>query len=499
MIKKVQLLANDGVTEIIPITSGSCVQMKNGNTLEQEIGETDRFSPIIETSTGMSKVGIGDGVDYSGQVKNGAYKECVFEGRTLVNLGLSKKIQITYNGNFVKEQLLKPNTTYTISYEIVAVSDNVTITNVPMFTQPVLPHTIGFHKMKRTTIGAISDTLFKIWGESDTLRTITIKNLTIIEGDYTNTDIPYFEGMCDVKMPILSATGKNLCNIEEYNNFEIYSQTVTKDGDSLILETLNENAWRYVTVSKVFLEAGKQYTISCNCEVLNATEQNLRGILVLWSIDHVNNISGDATNSNNFARTFTATESQEAYVKIYSSNGTGGIGNKIKYSNIQVEESPSKTPYEAHKTNILQTPEEIVLREVNGVKDTYNALTGEYVQRIGERVYEQGDELNSLVKTDMVNTQYGLAEPITTIVRPSSTPFAYENGHVILESGYDGQSLLPHLKYSVATNRTGMITQHNKLLLKQEQQLSNLEVLLLNGAIDLDYQSTLLTFKLATK
>ena len=210
------------------------------------------------------------------------------------------------------------------------------------------------------------------------------KSLILLEGDHTNTPIPnYFTGMASCKMPILKNVGKNLCNIEEYNNFEIYSQTVTKDGDSLILETLNENAWRYVTVSKVFLEAGKQYTISCNCEVLNATEQNLRGILVLWSIDHVNNISGDATNSNNFTRTFTATESQEAYVKIYSSNGTGGIGNKIKYSNIQVEESPSKTPYEAYKTSILSLPEEVVLRGIGDVKDTLNLTTGEYVQRIG--------------------------------------------------------------------------------------------------------------------
>ena len=109
------------------------------------------------------------------------------------------------------------------------------------------------------------------------------------------------------------------------------------------------------------------------------------------------------------------------------------------------------------------------------------------------------DELRRYLQANPITIQYAVAEPTTVIVKPSSTPFAYENGHVILESGYEGQSLLPHLKYSVATNRTGMITQHNKLLLKQEQQLSNLEALLLNGAINLDYQSTLLTFKLATK
>ena len=152
------------------------------------------------------------------------------------------------------------------------------------------------------------------------------------------------------------------------------------------------------------------------------------------------------------------------------------------------------TPNHMHKSNTLQPKEEIVLREVNGVKDTYNALTGEYVQRIGERVYEQGDELNSLVKTDMVNTQYRLAEPITTIVKPSTVPFAYENGHVILESGYEGQSLLPHLKYSVTTSRTGQITQNSKTIMKHEQQISSLEDLLLTQIVEMDYERVLLQF-----
>ena len=41
--------------------------------------------------------------------------------------------------------------------------------------------------------------------------------------------------------------------------------------------------------------------------------------------------------------------------------------------------------YEPYKSNILLTPEEVVLRSLpNGVKDTLNLMTGEYVQRIGE-------------------------------------------------------------------------------------------------------------------
>lgn len=152
------------------------------------------------------------------------------------------------------------------------------------------------------------------------------------------------------------------------------------------------------------------------------------------------------------------------------------------------------TPNHMYKSNILRPTEDIVLREVNGAKDTYNALTGEYVQRIGERVYEQGDELNSLVKTDMANTQYELATPIATIVKPSTIPFAYANGHIILESASSEQSLLPRLKYRVVASRTGQITQNSKIIMQHEKRITSLEDLLLTQIVEMDYERVLLQF-----
>ena len=86
MIKKVQLLANDGVTEISPITSANAVKMKNGNTLTQELELTDSYTPSIHmTSQAIFKAGQGDSEDYVGQNLTGAYEECILEGNTLVN------------------------------------------------------------------------------------------------------------------------------------------------------------------------------------------------------------------------------------------------------------------------------------------------------------------------------------------------------------------------------------------------------------------------------
>ena len=66
----------------------------------------------------------------------------------------------------------------------------------------------------------------------------------------------------------------------------------------------------------------------------------------------------------------------------------------------------------------------------------------------------------------------------------------------MLDSNYEGDSLVPSMKYKLPISRTTQLTQQGRTLLKQEQQLSNLELLLLQGAINLDFQRTLLQLKL---
>ena len=42
--------------------------------------------------------------------------------------------------------------------------------------------------------------------------------VVMLKGDYTNVDIPYFEGMQSVKMPVLTTTGKNLLSPKLLNS-----------------------------------------------------------------------------------------------------------------------------------------------------------------------------------------------------------------------------------------------------------------------------------------
>ena len=68
------------------------------------------------------------------------------------------------------------------------------------------------------------------------------------------------------------------------------------------------------------------------------------------------------------------------------------------------------------KTNILTVNEDVELGSVGEVKDELNLLTGQLTQRTETRAYQEGDESNSEVITDMANTRYKLPkESIKTV------------------------------------------------------------------------------------
>lgn len=85
-----------------------------------------------------------------------------------------------------------------------------------------------------------------------------------------------------------------------------------------------------------------------------------------------------------------------------------------------------------------------------GVKDTINVVTGEYVQRVGEREYQDGDLTNENVLTDGINTMYELENYIITKLDPQ-TLLAYTDGTINLSSD---TGLLPTTHYTVPSTNT---------------------------------------------
>ena len=593
MAKKIQLQDANG-NVLHPLTLGECVAMDSGENLDTLMSKSQMFTPTITQDKSMFKVGTGVDVDYSANVKDGAYESLVFKGKSLVNLSnLHKSFNdVTLSGYYADTSLcetskLKLGTPYTlVFYTTVHGGDHDIYNTIELGVGNALhgtdahPKTTTNHRgtLVKNGWSMVCVTFTDFLGykylslrpircnapESGKSIRFSIEGFILLEGDWSNKDLPfndYFDGIGYCKMPILRNVGKNLCDTSKYihgglsNNNMIFSKNKyrsyymkCKPSTVYTVKVENSNNRFGVGSSHLFSE-DTAFTLN-----------------KYWTTP-----SSDVTGQT-LQHTVTTAE-KDKYLYVYVANN-GVFSPDIR---VQVEEAPSPTSYEPYKTNILRTPEEIVLREVNGVQDTYNAITGEYVKRIGEIVLDGSEsewhkysnntnEYNTTDKTSVfsisindkklgyhtsicdtfrntnnnyafnmsyvepftysdhptntscyfdygnnnsytvadfktwlsqnpVTIHYELAEPITTIVKPSTmTPFAYQNGHVIVESGHEGQSLLPEIEYSVVTGRTGQVTQNTKVLRQQEQQIIGLEELLLTQVVQMEYERTLLQF-----
>ena len=528
-------------------TDASSVYLDNGRTLEQEIGEGSMVSNVATVYSAMSKIIDG--------TLDGAYESLVFKGKSLVNLATHSKRQninvqnlldsngrLSWNttGAWGKVGFTvqgKPNSTYCVKYGDKHTTLGIYVRYVDGLsgtTQPITTLNSTCKKFTTDTTGIFTLTLEQ--GEATTDSWIQdFMILEYIEG-IENWEIPYFTGLCDVKMPILRNVGKNLFDGKTSDG------TISPDnGSDLIDSSYDKTDFIKVKQNETYFVSNVE-RLQVRCFVYNENKEFIR---------FINSVQSFATTNN------------ECFVRFRAHKD-------YNLKDMQLEQGTVATAYEDHKTNILRTSEEIVLREVGGVCDTYNPLTGEYVRRIGEIVLDGSDDekwalgswwtpqvetmgfemplstkgesslvdklihgkFNTITSTDIeylgvsyewqclgirikrsklsteditglkmylsqnpITVQYELAEPITTIVEPLTIPFAYQNGHVILESGYEGQSLLPTLEYSTVVNKTGLVENVAKTIQRQEKQLTMLEKMLIQNIINLDYNNTLLTLK----
>lgn len=188
----------------------------------------------------------------------------------------------------------------------------------------------------------------------------------------------------------------------------------------------------------------------------------------------------------------------------------------------------------------------IVLRSLpNGVCDTLNVETGEYVQRVGEIVLDGSEDekwtfhegydifvcedlvynenylsTHVLSKTtwggierfdltpshygitsassgreylsqNPITVQYELATPIVSTIDVQGFPHAYANGHIQLTSGSIEPSLTPTVTYKVPTSRMGQIASNTKSNLRQSIKLDQLEILAYQSLINAEYENLL--------
>lgn len=538
-------------------TEASSVYTESGRTLEHELGNGSMSSNVVTIDSGMEKVVEG--------TYDGVYESCKMYGKSLVNV-MTKVIDATWNLNLTNwsikttspsDLILKPNTMYSVIVYVTEktcpdrddlfwvgdvdgsknkVTHDIVRKNVSLGTNVFVINTVSDFSNLPSTKGGIG-----FQGSKFVEGTLKWK-VIVLEGDWTDKELPpYFTGLCDVKAPILKNVGKNLWDNKIFESCPI--ATLNGDGSVTLNGTL-QNHWMF------------NYTIDKGTYTSSAIGDDNGYIHLFWGGE-----------DEFFQRTSPFTISEKVTRQGYITRGTY---NRVDIK-LQLEEGSIITTYEPYKTNILTTPEQVVLRKVGDVCDSYDALTGEYVQRVGEVVFDGSEGINlvdsvsnstylyfdfkgeftgakndsfaicdrftyvkglygdyqnvegvavgengwgsirilasKLATPDVigfkqwlsqnpVTAQYELEVPIITTIEPSTIPFVYENGHIILESGHEGQSLLPTLEYQTVVSRSGQVAMIDKTIQQHERKITLLEKMLVQNIIDIEYKNTLLALKL---
>lgn len=450
--------------------------------------ENDTYTPTITVENKSSvKTGEGDEVDYSANVMDGHVKSAILKGQTLVNLATPIEFKsIPYHGYclIINGGMLKSGT-YTLKS---SVDFSQYVVNL-MSTQKDKPSQYRRISIAKNGVFTIDDTFFVANGvttedfficlrpvdnpSGGTVTTNEIENaeFILLEGDYTDVDIPYFTGMQSVKMPVLTTVGKNIFNGETDRG---YIEPSTGQ---------NSSAWNDLRSAGYVEVIGG---LKIRGMVTHGTWNNIR----IYEYDANKNFIGGVQNN---------TLSGNARYVRFSIGGNINVSGESQVMLYYGEETANT--YEPYKSNILSCLEPVELGSVGEVKDELNLLTQQLTQRTETRPYQEGDELNSEFVTDMTNTRYKLAQEVVKTVdlmpsgtHPSTTPYCWKNGHIQLSSS----GLLPNLEYSVVTSRAGQINQNATMIVKNDKRIFDLEILLAGGLVNTTYQALTLQNQVET-
>lgn len=323
--------------------------------------------------------------DYSGTsftingTSEGAIKSATLSGQTLVNI-VNGHISLTdtnsiycsfSNGDYVFQakdsyegrispanmmylniiQPLKQNTTYTLIVEQISGGNSSFGLRVGYSSDDFSDISerqsyTGIHKVTFLTSSTKNVTTLSLrLGAYTDERSISFKNIMIIEGDHTQEDIPYFTGMQSIKMPVLTTTGKNLFDLELTQGTHGYGVTGIKPN-------FNGSNTRVTNLTGTYIKVNPNTKITFS--ILNnidfaIAELDING----YSLGDTGWV-GYATIKPNHTIT---TKEKTSYIgfnfrKFDNSNITV---QEVLDSNPMLEISGTATTYEPYKSNILTT------------------------------------------------------------------------------------------------------------------------------------------------
>ena len=303
----------------------------------------------------------------------------------------------------ISGSLLKPNTSYFVRIGEYTNTKGLTIINAKIKEQANVISTytkLAENTFKVTTnssytTGSTYGIVFECsnWNQTyevgDSWSASNIVVVEYIEG-MENWDIPYFEGMQSVKMPVLKTVGKNLFDSSD-STMKSSWWIITEGGSTNVKK--EELPTNYSVI--IPATSDSQYTVSGG----NITRNFYAFLDEQYNVLHANVMIDGTTKATSPQGT--------AYALFYLNHE-----NIENVTNLQIEEGSTATTFEPYKSNILTVNEPIELRGIGDVKDTLDLTTGELTQRIGEvdftkdwqSINYQDDDFISLYKLDKIFT-----------------------------------------------------------------------------------------------
>ncbi len=188
--------------------------------------ENDTYTPTITVKNKLSvKTGEGDEVDYSANVMDGHAKSAILTGQTLVNLATENSVQFTTASDWkhlkTKQKMLNTTKNYMVKFNsshdyngYVHLRDKATntyITDARRNNFKKGSNVVLLGRFLESDLESFSNICITFFSNSGSATNLTITDVMLIEyrEGMENWDIPYFEGMQSVKLPVLTTSNED--------------------------------------------------------------------------------------------------------------------------------------------------------------------------------------------------------------------------------------------------------------------------------------------------
>lgn len=451
----------------------------------------------------------------------GRSKNAVIKGQTLVNLYpnlldgdfLKKTAQIEdgllvfEKGQEIQTKLdrIKPSTTYTYIldvalntldgdgalFQVVHNATGISTTGITLSKGDV-----GILKFKFTTCADLSKQRNIMYiRDNATAGNIKFRSVMLIEGDYINEDIPYFENMQSVENPTIKANDGNIMRLSPPQHA---TNNVTVEKFSDVEYLFKQGSRQGVAGWKWSIPNGEAFTLSFHYEKVSGCENQCQ--VLVSCAGEIAEKTDLSEQFGDFEKTFYVRRTTPTAIEFKPVGEITSTKSALKISDLKWYIG---NKVYSDKTNILRTPESVILGSVGDTYDTLNISVGEFVKRTELRAYELGDETNTEVVTDLINTRYKLTVPIVNRIELSDNHVYSYQGKTHYSFEVPEGSLIPTLSIDVPTDLPAVVSQQNTTIASLEDENATLKSEVaetkaqsINGDLDLMSQQFDLDFRI---